>query len=92
MENMYPRVFPRLSLTHQLTHFFSYTHSSPYFFFLFLSCLTGDIAFRIAEHMRTRPYLHGKSKESRVVVCDINSSMLARGRERCVGKEYAQGE
>lgn len=51
---------------------------------------TGDIAFRIAEHMRGRPFLHGRRRESRVVVCDINSSMLARGQERSVGREYAR--
>jgi hypothetical protein len=52
--------------------------------------IEGDIAFRIANNMHSRPFLYGKN-ESRVIVCDINSSMLSKGRERSIGKDYYNG-
>jgi hypothetical protein len=50
----------------------------------------GDISFRIAEHMQTRPFLHGRHKSSQIVVCDINSSMLSQGMQRAKGRSYGQ--
>eukprot|EP01080_Neovahlkampfia_damariscottae_P011594 gene11594-4837_t len=44
---------------------------------------TGDIAFRLAESMRSSTSDYEKYKEtSKITVCDINSSMLQVGKER----------
>jgi 2-methoxy-6-polyprenyl-1,4-benzoquinol methylase len=54
---------------------------------------TGDVAFRLIEEVRsnsgTRAQQLQHEQQSRVVVCDINPSMLAVGRQRALDRGYA---
>lgn len=50
---------------------------------------TGDIAFRISEALRDAAARTGTSAaSSKVLVCDINDSMLAVGRERATARGF----
>lgn len=49
---------------------------------------TGDIAFRMLEHAAAI----NNDRQSRVIVSDINSDMLAEGKKRSLATPYAQSE
>jgi ubiquinone/menaquinone biosynthesis methyltransferase len=50
---------------------------------------TGDIAFRIADKIRSKSTVQNDRSESNILVCDINTSMLGVGQERYAKQNHS---
>lgn len=57
--------------------------------FIDLAGGTGDIAFRIANNIRSKMSDWRQEKDTSILVCDINSSMLQVGQDRHVKLNYS---